>query len=98
MARTAVKVNAPPGHVEHAQPRIAAHSIQFRRGHHGPGRVHAVMAMRSAVLRQPAVTDPGFLTQWVPWAIFAVVSAVASVWVFERGLQRAYRDGRFIQT
>jgi len=59
---------------------------------------HALMAMRSAVLRGAPVTDATFLSQWLPWAAFALVVAPLGVWVFELSLRRAFRDGKFVQT
>jgi hypothetical protein len=59
---------------------------------------HALMATRSAVLRGAALTDATFLSQWLPWLAFAIVIGPVGVWVFERGLRRAFRSGKFVQT
>lgn len=59
---------------------------------------HALMAMRSAVLRGAPVTDATFLSQWLGWLVFAIVIAPVGVGVFERGLRHAFRSGKFVQT
>ena len=59
---------------------------------------HALLAMRSAVLRDASLTDPTFLGQFLPWALFAVVVAPVGTWVFHVGLERAFQNGRFVQT
>ncbi|HEX6547668.1 MAG TPA: ABC transporter permease [Candidatus Dormibacteraeota bacterium] len=59
---------------------------------------HALLAMRSAVLRHASLGDSSFLNQLLPWLVFAVVMAPVGLWAFHAGLRRAYLRGQFVQS
>ncbi len=59
---------------------------------------YILLAMRGAVLRNQAVTDPGLLGQLLYPTVFAAVMLVAGVLIFDRGVRRALRLGGLIET
>lgn len=59
---------------------------------------HALLAMRSAVLRDAPITDPYLDGQLLYMAAFAAIVLPLGAWQFQRGLQKALRDGKLIES
>jgi len=59
---------------------------------------HALLAMRSAVLRDAPLNDPVLDGHLLYWGIFAVLMLPLGAWLFRRGLDRALMRGNLIQS
>ncbi len=59
---------------------------------------HALLAMRSAVLRDASLGDSVMDRDLLYWALFALLMLPAGIWLFRRSLQRALADGNLIQS
>jgi ABC-type multidrug transport system permease subunit len=54
---------------------------------------HALLAMRSAVLRDAPLTDPTLLYHLAYMAAFTAIILPVGIWQFNRGVDRALREG-----
>jgi len=59
---------------------------------------HALLAMRSAVLRNAPLTDPGLQVQLLYWALFSIVIAAAGSYYFQRQVRIAVQQGKFVDS
>ncbi|HEX6350008.1 MAG TPA: ABC transporter permease [Candidatus Dormibacteraeota bacterium] len=69
---------------------------------HGLSRLvpvtHALLAMRSAVLRNAPLGDPLLDADLLYWGVFALLMLPLGAWLFQRGLDRALVRGHLIQS
>lgn len=59
---------------------------------------HALLAMRSAVLRDAPLTDPALQGQLLYMAAFAALVLPFGAWQFRRGVERALLNGRLVES
>jgi ABC-type multidrug transport system permease subunit len=59
---------------------------------------HALLAMRSAVLRNASLGDSVLAGDLLYWGVFALLMVPLGAWLFRRGLQRALVQGSLIQS
>jgi ABC-type multidrug transport system permease subunit len=59
---------------------------------------HALLAMRSAVLRNASLGDPVLDADLLYWGAFALLMLPLGAWLFRRGLARALVRGNLIQS